>query len=559
MSFSLSIAQKTGDPLVVDLKQGESLFVLGPNGAGKSGLMTQLYNQNKQQAQRISAHRQTWFSSNSVTILPQQKRDIENNIRGGDSQPDSRWKDDYSTQRASIAIYELVESENARARGIAGAVDAGDISGAQMLAKVEAPVKVINALLRQSNLPIEISVDGDQVLAKKSGSEPFSIAKLSDGERNALLIAANVLTVPPETLLVIDEPERHLHRSIISPLLTLLFAQRPDCSFVVSTHDLMLCVDNPSSKVLLVRDCSIVSGSVGSWDVDLLESAADIDEHLKQDILGARRKILFDEGVAGTSLDEPLYSLIFPGVSVVAKAGCREVERAVLGVRDSTKLHWIEAFGIIDGDGRDLAEIAELEKKGIYALDVYSVESIYYDPVIQQKVALRQCELVGGDPTAKLEAAKTAALTALGPHGDRLALRIAEKSVRQQFTDQLPAGDTISSATTPISITVDAKSILDAEKRRYHDLLQSQDLEALIARYPVRETGALAAISGKLGFQDRRSYEQAVRKLLMSDAAALDHVRGRFKNLTEVLTTCPANAISEPTSLVATTAGAPLP
>jgi hypothetical protein len=55
--------------------------------------------------------------------------------------------------------------------------------------------------------------EGEQILAKKECGEPYSIAELSDGERNALLIAATVLTVKPGTLLLIDELERHLHRS----------------------------------------------------------------------------------------------------------------------------------------------------------------------------------------------------------------------------------------------------------------------------------------------------------------------------------------------------------
>ena len=43
-------------------------------------------------------------------------------------------------------------------------------------------------------------------------------AELSDGERNALLIGSDVLTTEPNSLIILDEPERHLHRSIISPL-----------------------------------------------------------------------------------------------------------------------------------------------------------------------------------------------------------------------------------------------------------------------------------------------------------------------------------------------------
>ena len=80
--------------------------------------------------------------------------------------------------------------------------------------------------MRLSNIPIEIAVEeGQKVVARKNGGAPYSIAELSDGERNAFLIAADVLTAKPGTLLLIDEPERHLHRSIISPLLQSPFRQ----------------------------------------------------------------------------------------------------------------------------------------------------------------------------------------------------------------------------------------------------------------------------------------------------------------------------------------------
>lgn len=100
------------------------------------------------------------------------------------------------------------------------------------------PIKIINELLKLSALPIEISVQqNEQLFASKLGGPPYSIAELSDGERNAPLIAAEVLTAQAGILFLIDEPERHLHRSIISPLLTLLFERRTDCAFVISTHD----------------------------------------------------------------------------------------------------------------------------------------------------------------------------------------------------------------------------------------------------------------------------------------------------------------------------------
>lgn len=227
MTFDLTIPRAAGEPLNLTVSVGENLFILGANGTGKSSLMQRLYTPHHANARWISAHRQNWLSSNAMDLSPMQKQNYESNIRSIDTNLQSRWKDDYATQRTSIAIYNLIDAENVRARSIADAVDGNNIELAKTLSKKDAPIKLINELLRLSNIPIEISVsENDQVVASKCGGIPYSIAELSDGERNALLIAANVLTVKNGTLVLIDEPERHLHRSIISPLLTLLFSRR---------------------------------------------------------------------------------------------------------------------------------------------------------------------------------------------------------------------------------------------------------------------------------------------------------------------------------------------
>ena len=97
---------------------GEKVFVLGANGTGKSSLMQQLYVPHRDNARRISAHRQTWFSSNALTLSPQQKRDTEIQIFSRDMDPTSRWSDIYAASRASISIYDLIDAENVRARAI---------------------------------------------------------------------------------------------------------------------------------------------------------------------------------------------------------------------------------------------------------------------------------------------------------------------------------------------------------------------------------------------------------------------------------------------------------
>jgi ABC-type Mn2+/Zn2+ transport system ATPase subunit len=531
MSFSFNIPEPNGSSLEVTLDISQCIFVLGANGTGKSSLMQKFYSAHHSKAQRISAHRQTWFSSSSITLSPAQKRNTETNISNSDTNAESRWKDDYAAHRANIAIYDLIDAENIRARNIAGAVDSGNIDLAKTLSKEDAPIKIINELLRLSNIPIEISVKAnEQVLASKSGSAPYSVAELSDGERNALLIAASVLTVVPGTLLLIDEPERHLHRSIISPLLTLLFAKRPDCAFVVSTHDVMLPLDNHGARTMLIRGCTYDGSTVTSWDADLIPSESNIDEELKKDILGSRRTLLFIEGDE-RSLDHPLYSLVFPNVTVIAKSSCREVNHAVSGIRGASELHWLRAFGIVDNDRRTPEDVSRLKGKGVYAVTVYSVESIYYHPNIQRKLAIRHASVTGENANTLVDAAKRSALAAVAPHVQRLSERAVEKTLRDELDKHWPKQADIS-AGNPINITIDVAAAVDEEMDVFNQAIAEENLEKIIARYPVRETPVLTEITRKLGFQTRDQYESAVRRLLMDDAAALEFVKSLFGTLT---------------------------
>ncbi len=388
--------------------------------------MHRFYNANESTAHRITAHRQTWFESNAITLSPHQRRQTENQIRGQDRGAQARWREYDPSARASMAIYDLVDAENVRARGIAGAIDSNNFDLAKELRKKDAPIKIINELLKLSSIPVTIAIhENAQIVASKNGSPPYRIAELSDGERNAILIAASVLTAKG-TLLLIDEPERHLHRAIISPLLAELFVRRPDCPFVVSTHDLMLPLDNPTARTLLIRGCTYNGLAVIAWDADIVSTASGIDDDVKRDILGARRNILFVEGM-GRSLDKTLYSLVFPDVSVVAKGSCRDVERAVFSIRDAGELHWLHAFGLVDNDCRPQSEVDRLREGGVYATAVYSVEGVYYHPEVQRRVAERHASSTGDDFNKRIADANVAAIAAIALHVQRLSERVAEK------------------------------------------------------------------------------------------------------------------------------------
>jgi ABC-type Mn2+/Zn2+ transport system ATPase subunit len=522
-SFTIPIEEPTGT-LQLTVNTGQMLFILGANGTGKSSLMQLFTSAGSEKTRRITAHRQTWFRSGSPEFTGSQRATYEQNMFHHDRQINARWMDDYSVQRAQVAIYDLINSENVRAREITRAVDAKKIGEVDRLSTKEGAFLILNRLLRLANLDIIVSVEAnDEIMASRTGSKLYSIARLSDGERNAILIAANVLTVPAGTLLLIDEPERHLHRSIVSPLLSLLLKERPDCAFIVSTHEPLLPVDNPGSKVLLTRACIYQGDEVKSYDIDLLEGSTEIDDDLKQTILGERRKIVFVEG-AEHSLDKPLYSLLFPNASIVAKASCREVENAVVGIRGATELHWVKPFGLVDNDTSEPERIADLKSKGVITLNVYSVESIYYHPEVQKLAGEKLVAVVGGDLAEKLAKANIDAIKAIRDSAKHLSARIAEKSARAEVFSLLPKKGEVA-AGDKRTAEIDFGKYGQSEAKRIEALIDALDFVGVLQRYPIRESAALDAIAKALNFTNRTQYEAAVRNLLVRDLEAVNRVR----------------------------------
>ena len=365
-----------GEPLSIALHAGDCLFVVGPNGSGKSALIQHLVSSHAgQDIRRISAHRQTSLDSGSLDLTPLGRRQFEKQSISQERTYEARWRDYNSRQMQTAVLFDLVAKENTRARSIANLVDAKELEEATKLASESTSAFVqLNDLLALGTLLISLGNSKDEeILAKhRNFSDSYSIAQMSDGERNAAMIGAHVLTVEAGTVLLIDEPERHLHKSIVVPFLAALFARREDCMFVISTHELALPASNTSAGVLMVRSCEWEGTMAKAWDIDLLEPGVQLPEELRRAILGARSKVLFIEGT-GTSLDLPIYNALFPDISVEAIGNSIDVVRAVEGLRRSQEFHHVLAYGLIDRDGRCQEDVNSLSSRGVFALDIYSV------------------------------------------------------------------------------------------------------------------------------------------------------------------------------------------
>lgn len=330
--------------------------------------------------------------------------------------------------------------------------------------------------------------------------------------------------------------ELHLHPSIVVPLLEALISERPECGFVVCTHELDLPGNSQSARIILVRGSTWQGGNIATWDIDVLNDPDQIPEWLRVDLIGSRRNILFIEGTS-TSLDQPLYALLFPSVSVRSRESCREVMRAVEGLRAVEPLHRARAFGLVDHDGMGAERAAELESNGIYSLPIFAVESLYYSADVLRALAVRQARTFGLSADQMVAEATAAALMALSAKGtaEHLASRIAERQMRDQLLLSLPERQSMIEGSAGEVVIVIA-SPYPAELDRINEMIAAEDIDAVVSRYPVRESGMLNSLARALHFNGRSDYERAALTLIGADENLRATLKTRLGNLSAQLT-----------------------
>lgn len=193
---------------------------------------------------------------------------------------------------------------------------------------------------------------------------------MSDGERAVLYLASQILVVPDNKTLIIDEPELHLHNSIMNTLWEQLEKHRQDCLFIYITHDTNFAASHKNSEKIWIK-----SYDGENWDLEKIISN-ELPEKLLLDILGSRKNILFVEGEE-SSFDTQLYSILYPEYFIIPCGSCIQVIMRTKSFNSTQGIHNCNVYGIIDRDFRTEDEINRLEKDNIYTLKVSEVENLF--------------------------------------------------------------------------------------------------------------------------------------------------------------------------------------
>ena len=528
----------------LNLNYGDVVFFIGQNGSGKSSLLNNLFQKiGSQSSVYVLAHRKNTFSSDIIDFSNSEYKNAQgwifNEIKGSQC----RYRVNYDSQMVAIPIVKLKNKVIARALSF---VDSFKSNNNQPAELIKSEVDVLNMVFADAKLSIEFFLDDEaNVMARNiKGENPdvYPISMLSDGEKSALIIASEIICADENTTIFLDEPERHMHRSIVSPLLSSLMKYRRDCVFFVATHELSLPAFFDNVKVVNVKNCYFSEQREPIyWDFNVVEDYDElfngVDEQTKIDILGARDKVLFVEGVT-SSLDRDLYSAIFPMVSVVSKQKCDLVELAEKGLRLNDEIHRVSAYGIIDNDNKVQAKVDNLKKDFIFSLDVHSIESIYYHPRMIKFVIDFVKEANGIDNVdALFMEIHDFAIDAINEKRDHLCCRAVEKTIRADLMSAIPKQQDIKNR-IKFNKEIDIECYVNKEIAAFDAMIAERNLDALVSRYPIRETNLLAHVAKKCGFADRSRYELNVIRTIKSNADARAFVLSLLGGLDEAILGC---------------------
>lgn len=213
----------------------------------------------------------------------------------------------------------------------------------------------------------------------------YNGSEMSDGERAIFYFIGEALCAKENSLIIIDEPENHLHKSILTRLWDAIEAYRSDCVFLYITHNLDFANSRVNSQIIWVKEFL----ENNSWTYDLLDNV-NASDSLKLEIMGNRQKVLLVEGTPEKSIDRKLYSKIYREYNIIPMESCNTVIQTARAYNHTSDLHYVEVKGIVDRDRRSDEEIEKLKLKNIFVPQVAEIENLFLLPEVIAVVADKQ-------------------------------------------------------------------------------------------------------------------------------------------------------------------------
>ena len=495
MTFIVSVPLIDGEK-EIHIEAGSSVVFVGANGTGKTRLATHIEKILSLNAHRISAHR-------ALSLNPAVPKINENqallglrigathknaDIRHRDG---SRWGDKGSVHLLNdfdFLVQALFAEQSNKSLETHKRVRGGD-NGPAEPTKFEVLIDIWERLLPHRKLHIS----GDDIQVSVTGEEElYSGSEMSDGERAVFYMLGQTLVAAEASLIIFDEPELHVHRSIMAKLWDEIEAARPDCAFVFITHDLEFASSRVAEKYVLLE-----FNSRPFWNIEKVPVDTGFDEELTTLILGSRKPILFVEGT-DSSLDTTIYRSCYPDWTVIPKGSCEEVIHSVVTMRRNENLTRVTCTGIVDADDYSQEDKDYLLELGVATLPVSEIENLILLPSISRLIAQNE-----GYADAELETNVTNLADAIfeSLNTDRAIEKVVTRYCRRRIDRLLKKidfsdADTVSSLSQKYAqetAALNVEDIATEATNRINEAIDNRNLQLLLANYDNKGLMALAA------------------------------------------------------------------
>jgi energy-coupling factor transporter ATP-binding protein EcfA2 len=520
MPFTLSIPTTDGN-VSLTLESGTSAILVGANGAGKSRLAVFLEDAGGEEIHRISAHRALELKPEVAKI---RESHALNGLRFGHAgdgvglhyRVGYRWGSKAASKLLNdfdFLLQSLFAEQSRTALATHQNSRAGNSHQAEAT-KFEQLKMIWEHLLPHRELVF--SGDDIQVRFPSTGSL-YSAAEMSDGERAMFYLIGQVLVAANNSVLVIDEPELHIHRSIMSKLWDQLESVRPDCALLFITHDLEFAASRVGQK-FVIRDYQPVGPT---WGVDAVPADTGFSEEVTTLLLGSRRPILFVEG-DNDSLDKAVYRCAYPEWTVMARGSCQDVIHSVATLRSNNAFTRIHCAGVVDADGYEASEIANLGRMGIAVLPVSEIENLFLLPDVSREIAISE-HLEGEEIEERLSLLQSDLLTMAGQSAaiDQVVrmycLRRIDRALKRTDLSQEPTIEAISIAYQQQTASLDVLAIAQERRDNITEAIVERDISKLLSL--VDNKGMLAKAASRLKNTNRAPFEAWLTRMLLNQRA----------------------------------------
>lgn len=383
-----------------------NVVAIGANGSGKTTLSNKFKSYLQNNGVVISAQRILLVPSFDAISNPEKTASElkQWQLRDKTNKSDGEFR--YLQQEFGIVLKNLladnISAGNSYRKKAIESVNSGQNIENPAFTNLDITFQIWNSLIEHRIISCD---DGINITAKSNDGRSYPAIQMSDGEKVMLYLIAQVLQAPTNGFIVVDEPEMYLHKTILKKLWNLLEQQRDDCIFIYLTHDLDFATSRTTAKKIWIKSFT----HPDKWEIEDIPTD-DIPETLMFELLGSRKNILFCEGLKG-SIDERVYSILFPELTIMPVGSCFDVINHTKAFNKLKNVN-TQAFGLIDSDHHDSSRLEKLKQKSIYYFKVAEVENLFLDSdflkILAKQILVEESniELIKTDVIKELERLK---------------------------------------------------------------------------------------------------------------------------------------------------------